>query len=49
MMYSNEVRHTIDIDGIEGTSEVLGNRTVRHATFGLEYSVSELRKGDRCT
>jgi hypothetical protein len=40
---------TIDIDVIEETSEVLGNRKVRHVAFGLEHGVSELRKGDWCT
>lgn len=40
---------TIDIHGIEGTSRVAGNTTVKHVTFGFEHSVSELRKGDWCT
>jgi hypothetical protein len=40
---------TIDIKRIEETGKVLRKRTVRHAAFGLEDSVSELRKGDWCT
>lgn len=40
---------TINIDGIEGTNKVIKDGTVRHVAFGLEHSVSVLKKGDRCS
>jgi len=39
---------TISIDGMEGASKILRKRTVRHVTFGLEHTVSKLKKGNQC-